>query len=201
MKNVIAAIFDVESEGYHAIAKLRQIPDTGSYTILQMALIKKENGGVKVCEIFDSGVDTSDDTVLGGVLGGLVGILGGPLGVLLMSSYGMAAGNLMDLGDAADGLSLIETVADKLGDDTVALVIYADERNESVIDAHLTDFKVEIRRYDAAAIDQEVEDAITMQEEMARQARLNFHKEVKDNIKQKHEEKVDKIKAAIEKHD
>ena len=32
MKNVIAAIFDVESEGYHAIAKLRQIPDTGSYT-------------------------------------------------------------------------------------------------------------------------------------------------------------------------
>ena len=166
-----------------------------------MALIKKENGGVKVCEIFDSGVDTSDDTVLGGVLGGLVGILGGPLGVLLMSSYGMAAGNLMDLGDAADGLSLIETVADKLGDDTVALVIYADERNESVIDAHLADFKVEIRRYDAAAIDQEVEDAITMQEEMARQARLDFRKEVKDNIKQKHEEKVDKIKAAIEKHD
>ena len=189
MKNVIAAIFDVESEGYHAIAKLRQIPDTGSYTILQMALIKKENGGVKVCEIFDSGVDTSDDTVLGGVLGGLVG------------TYGMAAGNLMDLGDAADGLSLIETVADKLGDDTVALVIYADERNESVIDAHLADFKVEIRRYDAAAIDQEVEDAITMQEEMARQARLDFRKEVKDNIKQKHEEKVDKIKAAIEKHD
>ena len=113
----------------------------------------------------------------------------------------MAAGNLMDLGDAADGLSLIETVADKLGDDTVALVIYADERNESVIDAHLADFKVEIRRYDAAAIDQEVEDAITMQEEMARQARLDFRKEVKDNIKQKHEEKVDKIKAAIEKHD
>lgn len=40
------------------------------------------------CEGFDSGVDTRDDTVKGGLLGGLVGILGGPIGMLFTGTMG-----------------------------------------------------------------------------------------------------------------
>ena len=196
---------EVESEGYQAISKLREMPDTNSYTIYQMALIKKENGAVKVCESYDSGVNTTDSALKGGLIGGLVGILGGPIGVLLMSSYGLAAGSLVDMGDALDGASMIETVVDKLGD-SVALVIFADERNESVLDAHLADqFKVEIRRYNAEAVAKEVEEAVLMEEEMARQARLNLRKDVKSDLKQNADETKaqinetkDQIKTAVE---
>ena len=79
MKNVLVALFEVESEGYQAISNLSKMPDTGSYTIYQMALVKKEDGKVNVCESYDSGINTTDNTVNGGLIGALAGIFGGAL--------------------------------------------------------------------------------------------------------------------------
>ena len=94
MQNIVAVLFRNESEGFQAITELRQAAATDTYTILQMALIRRQGRAVSVCDSFDSGIQTGNNVMIGGLTGALIGILGGPVGVLLMGSYGMLAGSL-----------------------------------------------------------------------------------------------------------
>lgn len=198
MQNIVAALFEVESEGYQAITSLKSNPVTDDYAILQMALVKREGDRISVCDSYDSGVDTIDDTALGGILGSMIGILGGPIGVLLMGSYGALAGSLFDLDDAISDNSLIEKVVDKLQDGTVSLVMLADEQNESALDTALGVFKADVLRYDAAVIAAEVDEANKMEQEMQRQALIKLRDTKKEEFKQKIEEKRSKIAADFE---
>ena len=68
------------------------------------------------------GINTTDDMLIGGLVGSLVGVLGGPLGVLLMGSYGMLAGSLIDSADAVSGETMIEMTAGKMLQGEVALI-------------------------------------------------------------------------------
>ena len=195
MYNIIAAIFDVESEGYQAISTLSKTPIIEETSILQMALVKRENGSLKVCDSYDSGIHTTDDMLLGGLLGGLIGILGGPMGVLLMGSYGTLAGSLVDTGDALDSATVMEKVADKLVEGEVALVMLAEEINEDEIDSKLKGYKITIARFDAAVVAEEVEQAEEAQKEMERQARKELRAAKKEERKDKREAKKAEISA------
>ena len=42
MQNILAALFEKESEGFQAITELRQNPIADKYAILQMGLVKRE---------------------------------------------------------------------------------------------------------------------------------------------------------------
>ena len=198
MQNIITAIFKVESEGYQAITTLRQVPVTDNSAILQMSLVKKVGTGLSICDSFDSGAHTTDDTLHGGVIGGLLGILGGPIGVLLSGSTGALIGSAIDAKDARNSASLIETVADKLQDGDVALIALAEEATESDLDRKLSKFDVEILRYDAAVIAEEVEEAEKLQKEMERQARAQLRATKKEERKKAVEEKRAKISADFE---
>lgn len=198
MQNIVAAIFEVESEGYQAITTLGKTAINEGSTILQMALIKREGASIKVCDSFNSGLHTNDDTLMGGLIGGLVGILGGPLGVLLMGSTGALAGSLKDAGDALDSASLMEKVADKLQDGDVALIALVEEDGKADLDRKLAQFKVEIVRFDAAAIAAEVEEAEKIQREMERQARQQLRETKKAEAKKGIEEWRNKLNAEFE---
>jgi len=193
MYNIIAAIFDVESEGYQAMTQLSRTPIIEETSILQMVLVKRENGTLKVCDSYDSGTHTTDDTLLGGLLGGLVGVLGGPVGMLLMGSYGALVGSLVDTGDALDTQTLMERVADKLQDGDVALIMLAEEINEEEVDNALKGFKVTIARFDAAAIANEVEMIEDSQKEKERLDR----KELREAKKEERKDKLEAKKAEI----
>ncbi|MER2143197.1 MAG: DUF1269 domain-containing protein [Eubacteriales bacterium] len=195
MYNIIAAIFDVESEGYQAISTLSKTPIIEETSILQMALVKRENGSLKVCDSYDSGIHTTDDMLLGGLLGGLFGVLGGPVGVLLLGSYGTLAGSLVDTADALDSATVMEKVADKLVEGEVALVMLAEEINEEEIDNKLKGFKVTIARFDAAAVAEEVEQAKETEKEMERLARKELRAAKKEERKDKREAKKAEISA------
>ena len=195
MYNIIAAIFDVESEGYQAISTLSKTPIIEETSILQMALVKRENGSLKVCDSYDSGIHTTDDMLLGGLLGGLFGVLGGPVGVLLLGSYGTLAGSLVDTADALDSANVMEKVADKLVEGEVALVMLAEEINEEEIDDKLKGFKVTIARFDAAAVAEEVEQAKETEKEMERLARKELRAAKKEERKDKREAKKAEISA------
>ena len=195
MYNIIAAIFDVESEGYQAISTLSKTPIIEETSILQMALVKRENGNLKVCDSYDSGIHTTDDMLLGGLLGGLFGVLGGPVGVLLLGSYGTLAGSLVDTADALDSATVMEKVADKLVEGEVALVMLAEEINEEEIDDKLKGFKVTIARFDAAAVAEEVEQAKETEKEMERLARKELRAAKKEERKDKREAKKAEISA------
>ncbi|MBR3279162.1 MAG: DUF1269 domain-containing protein [Lachnospiraceae bacterium] len=193
MYNIIAAIFDVESEGYQAMTQLSRTPIIEETSILQMVLVKRENGTLKVCDSYDSGAHTTDNTLLGGLLGGLVGVLGGPVGMLLMGSYGALVGSLVDTGDALDTQTLMERVADKLQDGDVALIMLAEEINEEEVDNALKGFKVTIARFDAAAIANEVEMIEDSQKEKERLDR----KELREAKKEERKDKLEAKKAEI----
>ena len=195
MYNIIAAIFDVESEGYQAMSTLSKTPIIEETSILQMALVKRENGSLKVCDSYDSGIHTTDDMLLGGLLGGLLGVLGGPVGVLLLGSYGTLAGSLVDTADALDSATVMEKVADKLVEGEVALVMLAEEINEEEIDDKLKGFKVTIARFDAAAVAEEVEQAKETEKEMERLARKELRAAKKEERKDKREAKKAEISA------
>lgn len=195
MQNVIAAVFKNESEGFQAMTQLRQLPPSEQSAIFQMVLVKREESGIRVCDRFDSGINTSDDMLIGGLVGSLVGVLGGPIGVLLMGSYGMLAGSMLDVSDAFSGEALIETVAGKLLEGEVALIALAEEEDESYLDAQLSGFQVEIARFDAAVIADEVDEAVEMEKEMARQARQELRKTKKEDRKKKVDEKRAKLSA------
>lgn len=198
MQNIIAVNFKVESEGYQAITALSRTPVREHAAILEMALVKKTDGNLTVCDGFSSGVHTTDDTVRGGFIGSMIGILGGPIGVLLGGSTGMLAGNLVDADDAKNTASLIETVAAKMIDGEVSLIILAEEEDESELDIFMKDFQVEIIRFDAAVIAAEVEEAQEMQKEMERQARIKLRETKKEEHKSKIEENRKKLAADIE---
>ncbi len=193
MQNILAVVFEKESEGFQAMTQLRNLPGSDLAVILQMVLVKREENGLKICDRYDSGLDTSDDMLMGGLLGSLVGVLGGPVGVLLMGSYGMLAGSMVDSVDSISDEALLETVAGKLLDGEVALIALAEEDDESYLDAQLSGFSAEIARFDAAAIAEEVEEAAKVEKEMARQARAELRKQKKEERKERVEEKRKKM--------
>ena len=195
MYNIVAAIFEVESEGYQALTTLAKNPIINDTTVLQMALVKRENGLLKICDSYDSGVHTNNDTLIGGLVGSVIGMLGGPIGMLLMGSYGAPAGSLVDAGDAAGSASLIEKVAEKLLDGEMAMIALVDETNEAELDNALSAYKATIARFDAVVIAEEVEEAQNIQNEMARQTRKQLREARKQERKERREARREKIKS------
>lgn len=193
MESILAAIFDVESEGYQAITMLRRKPLSDNYGILQMSLVKRVGKTIVECDSFQSGVQTTDDTHRGGVIGSLLGVLGGPIGVILLGSTGALAGSVIDARDAKESDSLLEKVAQKLDEHRLALIALVTEENESELDTVLGQFKTDVLRFDAAAVAEEVEEAEKLEKEMERQAR----QQLRESKKAEHKKAVEKHRAKI----
>ena len=177
MENVILATFTEESQAYQAFSEIKNDPASDTCTVSQLALLQKQGGKLTAKEYFDSGVQTADDTLTGGVVGALVGILGGPIGMLLGTSVGMLVGSVVDMSDASKGVSFLEKAAGELTDGTTALVALALERDETMLDGKLAPFHAKVTRFEAAVMQEEVEEAIRMQDELAMQVRKNLHQE------------------------
>lgn len=64
-----------------------------------MGLIQKKGSLIVPCGGANSDVDTTDDTLMGGLIGELLGILGGPIGMLFTGSLGVLIGSSIDLDD------------------------------------------------------------------------------------------------------
>lgn len=198
MENVLMVLFEVESEAYQALAELRHDAVNSSYTISQMGLVKNKEGRILPCEGFDSGVDTRDDMVKGGLIGGLLGILGGPIGMLFTGSMGALIGSVKDSSDAEKNVSMLERVSGKMGEGNVALIALVQEEDESILNRCLSKFKTETIRWDAAVIAEEVEEAQKLEKEMKRQAKERMRDQKKEEYRQNLEQKRAKIHADFE---
>lgn len=192
MQNVLTVIFHTGSEAYEVLSSLKRNMITNDYTISQMALLQKQNGGFAVKESYDNAIKTSDNTRIGGVVGLFVGILAGPLGMLLGGTTGALVGSLIDTEDASNEMSLIEQMGTKLEEGDVALVILADEVRESGLDAYFRGYSVEILRRDAKEVEQEVRDAAALQKELAKEAKEKTRAARKASFKEKFAKKKSK---------
>lgn len=197
-QNIVVSLFELESEAYQALAELRKDPGNESSYMSAAALVKKENGALRMLDGFDTGSDTMDDTAVGGLVGALFGILGGPIGMLLGGSYGMLVGSMLDADDSVLNASMLEQMTKKMLDGEVAIIGLAYEENEEVLDEKLNKFKTTIARFDAATVAEEVEEAEELEKEMAREARKDLRDEKKAARKEKREEKKAKMSAEWE---
>ena len=187
-KNVLVAVFKVESEGFQALAELRQAAEGETYAVSAAALVKKEKNVCTYLDGFDTGAHTTNDAVIGGLIGMTLCILGGPLGVLLGGSYGSLVGMTVDAGDACFGASMLDQMADKLDDGMVALIALAAEETPAVLDAKLGAYDTVIARFDADAVADEVDKAYEKQAEMARLAKIEVREKEKAEFEAQMEE-------------
>ena len=198
MQNIISAIFRNESDGYQMITELRQAPVTEQAAILQMALVKCDEAGLTLCDRYDGIAASGSGAAIGGVVGGLIGVLGGPLGILLMGASGALIGSMANTTEAVAGEALMETVAAKLVEGEIALIILAEEEDESYLDEKLSKCPAEILRYDALDIADEIDEAIKIQNEMNRQARIQLREGRREDIRELRREKREAKKAELE---
>ena len=158
MFNIVGAMFAEEREARQAMEALAETPQFNGTNILQMSLVKRRDGELKLCDNFVSENLRNQDTVKGGLIGGLIGILGGPIGALL--------GGAADIDNEDTSKTLIEQAAQKLEEGDLALIMLVDEGEENALDRQLLKYNVYIVRYDAETIAKEVEEAEKREKEM-----------------------------------
>ena len=194
-KNIIVTVFKVESEGFQALTELKQSAAAEDHFVTAAALVKKENNVTTVLDGFDTGANTLNDTAIGGTIGMLIGVLGGPIGMLLGAGYGALVGMNVDAADSLYGASMLEQIADKLDDGMVAVVALAAEEKNDAVDELMSKFDTVIARFDADAVAAEVDEAVEMQAEMARQARMQLRKEKKEKAREELKENAEILSA------
>lgn len=194
MENVVMVTFDVESQAYQAFSQLKNDSVNSAYTILQMAVLKNENGRVVAVDGFDSETDAATNTLVGGLLGSVLGILGGPLGVLLCGGVGLIAGSIVDASDADDESTLLEYVSQTLGAGQTAIIALVQETDEAAFNLRLQDYDCVIMRWDAAEVADEVEQERQVQKQLAKQAKEELRAQKKADRKQEIEEKRQAIR-------
>lgn len=198
MDKIISAVFKVESEGYQALAELKKDPENDAYTVPQAVLIKKENNGIVTLDSYDTGLETADDTLLGGLVGGVVGILGGPIGMLLGGSIGLLTGGAIDAGDAFDNASMIEMVTNMVMDGEVALIALAQETEAGSVRNLLSKFDASVIENDAKEVAEEIELAVKAQKELEREARAKLRESKKEELKKGAEDMRAKLTEGVE---
>ena len=198
MDKIISAVFKVESEGYQAMTELKKNPENDAYTVPQAVLIKKENNGIVTLDSYDTGLETADDTLLGGLVGGVVGILGGPIGMLLGGSIGLLTGGAIDAGDAFDNASMIEMVTNMVMDGEVALIALAQETEAGTVRNLFSKYDVSVIENDAKEVAEEIELAAKAQKELEREARAKLRESKKEELKKGAEEMRAKLSEGVE---
>ena len=194
-RNVVVAVFNIESEGFQAFTELKQSLAGDTYFVNAAALVKKENGVCIALDMFDTGASTKNDTMTGGLIGMLMGVLGGPIGMLFGAAAGSYIGMSLDAADTVYGASMVEQIADKLDDGMVAIIAFTGEETADALDEKLSKFDTVIARFDADVVAEEVDEAIEMQYEMARQARMRLRKEKKEKARENLKENRDILSA------
>ncbi|MDO4866787.1 MAG: hypothetical protein Q4C10_09525 [Clostridia bacterium] len=195
MENIIIVSFDIESEGYQAITELKKNVMKDGYAVSQAVLVKNTDGHVTSLDSLDTGIETKNDTRMGGLIGSLLGVAGGPLGMVLMGGYGALIGSAVDWGDAVNNASLMEHVLSCVTEDSTVLIAVVQEDIEGAFDKKFSKFSAEITRFDAAEVAAEIAEAERVQEEMARQAKRELREAKKQDRKQAIEERRERIKA------
>lgn len=197
MENVVLATFTEESLAYQAYSEIKNDAANNTCFVSQIALMKMQDGNLTVKESYDDGSQTADDTWNGGLVGMLAGVIAGPVGMLLGASIGMLIGSAVDFSDASKNASYLENAAKKLSDGTTALVMLAAETDDALLDSKLSPFHATVTRYEAAVLQEEVEEAIRMQDDLAREACENLRKERSDARKARITELREKAKARL----
>lgn len=193
MENIILAVFPVESEAYQAFTELKRDAASGRAVVSQAVLVLKSGGAIKTQDMFDTGIETTDDTWKGTLIGSCVGILAGPLGMLLGMGIGSLVGGGIDAGDYMQNASLLEKIASEMKDGSTAILALAQEEDAGAFDERFAKYRAQVTRYEAAAVQQEIDDAAAVEHQLNKEARAKLRAQKTEEYKAKLESARRKI--------
>lgn len=197
MANVLTVVFDIESEAYQAFSELKSFKQDNDTQIVQIALVKNEDGKITIKDSIDFDDASRDYATVGGIIGGLLGILSGPIGVIIGYGIGSLAGAASgSMTDASDN-SLIEEVTTKLLDGEVAVIALVHEEDESILNHVFAPYKTNIMRWDALALAREVELAGQVQDELYDKVQEALNERRLNHLKEQGNDIADAIKATF----
>lgn len=197
MANVLAVVFDVESQAYQAFSELKAFKQDNDTQIAQIALVTNEEGKITIKDSIDFDDTSRDYARVGGIIGGLLGILSGPIGVIIGYGIGSLAGAASgSMTDASDN-SLIEEVTTKLLDGDVAVIALAHEEDESILNHVFAPYQTNIMRWDALTLAREVELAGQVQDELYDKVQEDLNERRLNHLKEQGTDIADAIKATF----
>ena len=144
MENLVLASFKEEDKAYQALTKMKSHFVTEDYTILQAAIIQRENRQVLYKDGFDSEQILSTDWLKTGMIGALIGVLAGPLGILLGGGLGSYIGERTTFSRIKENETMLEHSVLKLSQDHLLLAILVQEDDEQKLDDFLLSFDSEV---------------------------------------------------------
>ena len=156
-ENVVIVNCKVPSEAYQLLAMLRENPDSNGFKISHGALVKKDAGKLNMEDSFAAGSAEGYRGLTGGLIGGLVGMLAGPVGALVAGGLGALIGNSVDKEDLEDTNMALDKIGESLSDGDTAVLLLAQEQDETVLAEKLKEYQVSITRMDAAAVADEID--------------------------------------------
>ena len=198
MDSVLTVIFNVESEGYQAFTEIQNALEKELFFIPQMALVKRVGNQLKTLDNYESPALADHKTFGGGLFGSILGMLGGPIGMLMGGTTGALIGATVAASDSSKAATLLECVADKMLDGTVAVIALVQEEDESPLNNVLSKFDALIIRRDTLSVAEEVAEAERLADEFRQQARAQLRTEKKAAISEAWKQKCDKLKADLE---
>lgn len=194
MENVVLSFFKVESEAYQALSELKRTHTSQKdFVLSQVVLLKKVDGEIITKDSFNTGSQTSDDTLLGGLIGGALGLLGGPIGILLGMGIGAGFGSLLDMNDAKEEDGMLYTVSTRMKDGDIALIAVIQEESETSYNEIINQFNTVIVRYRASVIQEELDHARKIQKELEHEAKARM----KEQRSKERREKIDEYSTKL----
>ena len=197
-ENIFVVKFKVESETYQALSELKYNPINEDFTAAQAGVAKNEGGHIVPKDCFDTGAESKNDMVMGGLMGALIGVMGGPVGMLICGTAGALLGSTVDANDNLVNATLIEQVCSAIPEGETALVALVSENNTDSFEKSFAKFECAASCFDAAEVAEEIKQAQQMQDKLAKEARDQLRREKKETRKERIEEHKAKIKSYFE---
>ena len=188
MQNIVTVEFRTENEAHLALEELKKEQETYGYKIMQMGLVKKENGVDTPIAGFDlkEGKGKAGKVSAGGIVGGIIGAISGPVGLAI--GLGVGAGVGASASKSATkklklkNMGLMKQAVSKMPDDAVLLVALIDEEEEIVFDSRvkkLNKYRTKINHYSVDELELEIKAAERAAKEAEKEAEAKPEQDMK----------------------
>lgn len=160
MKKIALITYEDQSKTYEAMSKLKNLADSRTLGVKQAVIIQKDNDGTSFS--IKDGLDyqSANRVFTGGIIGMIVGVLAGPLGILCGWIIGDLAGAGTNYVKAKKNNTIFDSIAQKLDNNEVGLLIYMDEVDPELLNTLIVDkLDGNIERFDYDTVKEDVDTA------------------------------------------
>lgn len=185
-ENMVMATFKDLDSAKRMYKKLKRVNSDSNmnYQVLQVVLVKNENGEISILDQHMEMFNELDKTMIGGVVGVVLGVLIGPLVGFVLAGLGAMIGSGFDISEQSESEDMLYQMYSRIYNGDIAILAIVQEEDEMELNSSIGHDAIDIYRWDAAEIREEAEHATEVRDSLLREAKMQM-KEEKSNIRKK----------------